>query len=130
MALPKLQHRYLKIDGSSSTEPPRLPPDQEPPSLADKFASAISKSYRAVTCQSLRQAFNDLRINPKIMDEPDRPRNVQLMMAFRQIETQVIKLTSAIEAGGMAGCRAAREAQNMIIEGLENLVLKQSLNPL
>lgn len=120
--------KLIEIDWGNETPPPPQR-DPEPKSLADQFATFASKSYRAVTCKTLRQAFNDLRTNPKIMDEPDKPRNVQLMMAFRHVESQVIKLTSAIEAGGMAGCRAAREAQNMVIEGLENLVLKQSLNP-
>jgi len=117
-----LQKAYLKIDGSSSSEPPRMPEDDL--TLADKFASIVTAPFRKSTCQSLRQAFNDLKKSPVLVNENETPYTVQIMQGLKYFELEVTRMTSAIEAGGVASVKALRDARDFLTRDLETQVLQ------
>ncbi|MDB5491280.1 MAG: hypothetical protein JWO78_1129 [Micavibrio sp.] len=119
---PKLQRKYIKIDGSYSTEPPHKPEDDV--SLVDKFASMASAPFRKATCANLRQAFNNLYKSDKVANEHGTPHTVQILQGLKYIENEVGRLTSTIEAGGIAGVKAWREARDFLTQDLESKVLQ------
>jgi hypothetical protein len=119
-----LQKKYIKIDGTYSTEPPRMPGDDL--SLMDKFASIACAPFRKSTCSNLRQAFNNLCKSEKVANEHGRPHTVQIMQSLKFIEGEVTRITSTIEAGGVAGLRALREARDFLMQDLESRVLQPS----
>lgn len=117
-----MQRKYIKIDGSYSTEPPRMPGDDV--SLLDKFASAVSAPFRKAACMDLRHAFNKLCCSEKVANEHGTPHTVQIMQGLKYIENEVNRITKAVEAGGVAGVRAMREARDFLLQDLESKVLQ------
>jgi hypothetical protein len=122
MLPPNPQRKLIKIDWGNEAEPPRRP--EVNITLVDKFVSAVSAPFRKATCMNLRQAFNNLCKSDKVSNEHGTPHTIQIMQALKYIENEVSRMTTAIEAGGVAGVKALREAHSFMTQDLETRVLQ------
>ena len=118
----KKQPIYLKIDKNSPNEPPRSPEDEV--SFLDKAASFLTAEFRKSTCDTLRQAFNNLCKSDKVANEHGTPHTVQILYGLKHIESEITRMTSALEAGGVASMKALREAKDFLTQDLEKRVLQ------